>query len=134
MPDAHANISAEKSIENASSRQDPLAPAPELPGSHSLAISKDDWQARQSKLDQHRQGIQAKIAKIQEKRRDTADQEKRLGLREKIQVFEQQLNVIAEEQADLDLERERLDQLSKVDEVESALAQRGGTQEAGALV
>jgi chromosome segregation ATPase len=67
-------------------------------------------QARQRKLDQHRESVLAGLQKIQAKiEKLPADQlNKRLELRGTLKVFEAQLEGVGEEQASLDREREIL--------------------------
>jgi len=108
------------------SQPSPPAPGATIPTKNALA-------SRQAQLDQHRQGVVQEITKASAELENVPEAEvtKRLSVRKKIKAAEDQLAVIAEEQASLDRQKETIAQEEQKARVEEAAGTRQQIQQDG---
>jgi hypothetical protein len=97
---------------------------------------RDRMRDRQVRLDHHRESVLAGIAKLNADLDKIPEEQvdKRIGVRSKIRVFEQQLDAIGEEQASLDRQEENLKREDAQAQIEDAAKSRQQLQISGAEV
>lgn len=129
VPSAMATTSNEKVV----SRQDPAPPIAVVPAKTGFEIHRDRHRTRQTAIDHHRESVLAGLAKLNADLDKTPEHNvvKRLGTRKKIKSFEEQLDVIAREQAQLDHQKEELAGQEQLARVEEAARTRQELQEDG---
>jgi len=114
----------------------PLEPGTTIPGKNGFEIRRDRLRDRQAELDHHRDSVLEGVKRLTQQLDRISEENvtKRLGVRGKITIFEQQLAEIAEEQAHLDRQKEAVAREEEQSRIEDAARTRQEIQTRGAEV
>ncbi len=127
---------AETSNEKGSRQASPVPPGAVLPRKKGFEVLRERAQDRQAKLDRHRTSVLEGIGKLTKElaKLPEAEVNKRLAVRQKVKAFEDQLALIADEQSELDRQKEELARQEQQARVEEAVSSRNVLREEGIVI